>query len=333
MKKWFLKGFIIFSGIMISTGLGIWAFQNNTKEPQADPRLSSVWKTYFDLPQKSLLYRRFYANNLALFHSIYFFAMGERRLPSSFEELVNSVYFPVISTEFVNPYTGKPVQNIPKPKIEKREINGHKSLVVIDKNPADVLGNLTFEINMEGIKYTWYFQLDGESGIIRAIEENSKTRRLIPTPGSLLAGVAEDVEKNVKPSQLSLEDRRLYYRCEYIRFLVGNALYYGFKIPLSWEELKATGIVLDVKNPYTGQPIQDVSYYSPSPGNFTYIGIFEPNDLSHFSLALPICYNREKKSIDPIADILVKQHLKWEADGTFRDKNKQPVRTKLVLIH
>jgi len=336
MKKWYGKGFTLFislMGIVIVGALGLQVFSSISSGSQPDFKQTPIWKAYFDLPAKSLLYRRYIANYKALWHSAGFFAMGEKRLPRSFEELVNSVYFPVSPSEFLNPYTGKPVQNIPEPKMDIREVNGVKSPVVIDKNVTDVLGNLTFKANPEEVHLIMYFQLDGEEGVIRGDEHHWKAKTLIPTPGSPLAGVAEDTGKFVKPSTLTPEDRRLYYRCEYIRLLVGSAQFYGFKTPLSWEELKATGIVLDIKNPYTEQPIQDVSYYSPSPGNFTYI-IFDYNNPteSESLTAHPICFNRELKSVNPLADMILKQHLQWEAEGTFRNKNNQPVK-KLVLIH
>lgn len=256
--------------------------------------------------------------------------ISELKAPSSLEELLHSPYMPVLSEKILNPYTGKPIEIVPslwKEKKEFIEYLGNK--VPLPEIPLTHLGNLS-SLVFKGEErfviffYTEPYEIDSNKRIglyfpistkpIKPLEKNV-------IPGSLMGYAAkrrlfEHYNGEDFFTKMGEPEKRLFSVCWYIRGLMNNAERILKHFPTSFEELKTDALDAlyypGIVNAYTLEPIQDVSYYNPSPGNFTYAYFAATNvvGFSHFPLeAYPICYDSKgsyirEPSIFQVEDVL-----------------------------
>jgi hypothetical protein len=270
----------------------------------------------------------------AVNHAIRVYAEFETRFPESLDELLGSDYLPVSQDELVNPYSDGPVTQVPWR--EQTSIDGHLSRIRVSDG-KDLLGNLSFMKAPDGgLKLSIYVDPEDGSDQIQSpiggFSKKSFDRHVLGI------GVGADIFRAERERRRRLymekdrETKRLLMACEYIGSLMTSLPRFGFPVSKSWEQLQATGFVLPVRNPYTGAPIRDVSFSAPTPGDFTYAGVFSSNSPTNFQIALPICYDRNLESVDPTT----KDHLRYYQDredrGGILDRDGLPVKS-IVLIH
>jgi len=248
------------------------------------------------------------------------------------EEFLQSPYLPILPEDLINPYTGKPVEAVPgiwKNKDEFLEyFKGTSPPPVV---PPDRLGNLAYtdyggkflvELYTEP-----FLSLDGKPRISLYFFEGKEKRnlaKLSPQTRDARQRYEKMFEKNKGPGYLFTmkdADKRLFSICMYLGKFVSllteppGSLTAPTDHFLTLEELsrKFPLLIPNIKNPYTNQPIQEVSFYNPSPGNFTIV--FRANEYDNTILSSePICYDEENHYIVP-RDFIVLSLLNGEEVG------------------
>ncbi len=287
----------------------------------------------FQYSTRSYKFKRNFANQFAIMSALELFARAEKRFPTDAEELLNSPYLVVNRDELVNPYTSRPLQ-----VLSREEVGEVRLDTSVDPS---FLGNMLFESMVGGGVRLYFFQERTAEGsppgeveaALFSISQKVAEKQLWTS--STFMGESQPSPADRVRALLSSADRadkRLFSICQYIGSLMQSVTSYGFDLPRTWTDLQATGVVLPLKNPYTGQPIQDVSREHPTPGDFTYVGIVMSNTPTRFHRGVPLCYNRSGKPVDPDWAMEVDKFLNMEREGKLLDRNKQVIK-KLVLIH
>lgn len=279
-------------------------------------------------------FKRNFANEIAINTGLRLFATATGRLPESADEFLDSPYMPVSKGTLINPYSGTSVQVLGS---DPGVVTGGKgSPPEVSLDPGR-LGNLSFTKDTDGgVRLIFYRDPEDGSGRMEVTESGFSRKELeqfvlaSPRQGSDIPSNGQRVSKLT--SSMDDRDKRAFSICQYIGTLMMSVTAYGFSLPTRWEDLQATGMPLDIANPYTGEPIKDVSRNSPSPGDFTYVGIFNTNVPSKFYTALPLCYDSHSAPIDPDWQKRVGHFLDLERDKNFFDVNRNLVE-KVVLIH
>lgn len=278
-------------------------------------------------------FKRNFANNLAIMDALYGFVVVEKRFPTDAEELLNSPYLVVNRDELVNPYTFRPLQVLSREEVGEVRLD----------TPVDpsLLGNMLFESIVGGGVLLYFFQErtvegspPGEVGAAQYSISQREAEKYFWTSSTFMGESQPSLSDRVRAllSSADRADKRLFSICRYIAGLMLSVTDFGFDLPRTWTDLQATGVVLPLKNPYTGLPIQDVSRDHPTPGDFTYVGIVMSNTPTKFHDALPLCYDRSGKPVRSDWAKRVDNFLNMEREGKLLDRNKQVIK-KLVLIH
>jgi len=337
------NGILLILIYMITLGSGFQFTQRKSWESSiyASPISSGSIEVRFNLADKPEKLKKDFGNVFAINVALELFAWIEQRLPSNYDELMNSPYLPVDRKEILNPYTGEPVSV--QPEVQPELIKAGEHLKRVIRKGRVKLGDISFVIKPDGgISITEYADNETDedevffahSGLSRKVFERHilgvDDPKVFPPVDAI---IAERERLSALFSAMDENEKRLFAICRYIGSLMMSLPSFGFKLSLNWKELKATGVVLPVKNPYTGLSIEDVPYNSPSPGNFTYIGIFKSNNPSRFDDALPLCYNAKAEPVDPQNKEWVERYLKWETERRFLDLKTKQVVEKIVLIH
>lgn len=101
-------------------------------------------------------------------------------------------------------------------------------------------------------------------------------------------------------------DRRMWFICRAMSTSAGRVAYWHGTTPRTFTETIRTydeWLSPDIKNPYTGAPIEEVS--APSPGNFTFAGIpADPsNPASGYGQTFIICYDSRGEPMYPSSGV------------------------------
>jgi len=233
------------------------------------------------------------ANTEIIGSALLSFTLGTGRLPDSPQELFQSVYFPIAVDDFINPYTGKPVAIVEKPSLGdyiwiKRVVNGRK------------------EVAFEGF-----------------IDPTGDGKKILPGPSIGLAESDMLPRKSVtelyqrETALYNEQERKVFWMCHNLTQLIGTAKNYLGYIPASYKEFMQLDWLYNPamwKNIYTGQPIQDVSYFNPQPGDFTYAGLLGED--GNITSPFPVCYNDKKEIVFPTSGdrYLLQQLLQAEKE-------------------
>jgi hypothetical protein len=290
--------------------------------------------TIAKMPEKA---RRAVANMLALATGGHMMADLEARNPQTVDEILSSDYLPVEPKDLINPYTDDFVEVLPWQDFGL--FLGVAQYPTLEE-AKPLLGNISFQSYPEGgFKFNVYYDPENAQGTISffSFGMGKKTYQrtvLFQSGDEKRDRDYQDYSEKRRALVRSLnsEIRKLFARCEYIATAMTSATLNGFPLPLTWEALKATGLVAEVRNPFTGQPISDVSHSSPRPGDFTYAGIFLSNKPTRFDEATPICYTQDLKPVNPWKFENLNKFSKMENEGTFFDKDGVRV-TRMVHIH
>lgn len=262
--------------LMIATMLFILTLNGQSSAPVRDtrPLREKVRKKYLyllDMPERA---RKTLANRHLLWAALVNFKYGEGRMPETYSELLHSLYFPVPPEAFINPYTGKPVEIVTKPSLGNFDWDKHT-----DDPPA--------------------------IGMCSYIDPSGEGKRI--ERGQCAYSGMENVERDhVKLFQtiiapLNEKQKKVFWMCHALTNLIMTSSTYLGYVPTSWEEQKELDWLINWemwKNVYTRQTLRDVSYWNPSPGDFTYSG-FLNEERNSIQEPLFICYDENRKPIHP----------------------------------
>ncbi|MHA2610763.1 MAG: hypothetical protein V2G48_07935 [bacterium JZ-2024 1] len=244
------------------------------------PKRPELIRKMMNWPEEA---RKSEANSMLLWYSLIYFLDAEGRLPDSAEELMRSPYFPTEPEHLINPYTGKPVELVQEPSVGNIRWKKGREYSPRTGKMEDYAG---FDI--------FYYHPNEKEKIIRELYAVVSTEHF--------SSVAHDqYQKDLLPLSSEIE-KKIWWRCHILRSAVGSLEFYLGYVPRSYEIVKKFDWIFpwdSLTNVYTGQPMQDVSYSNPSPGDFTYSGFTHPKlggEIHHF---LPICYNDQKKVVFP----------------------------------
>lgn len=221
-----------------------------------------------------------YLGNVATITSaLQTFGAMEKRFPKTFDELERSPYFMVAPKNFLNPYTGKPLQ-------DTSEVS---------------LGDIGFVSTPEGVVLRIYYR-PGESGDLETSELTYSKHDL-----DLWTNLAANREKTMEPVKniqaLSEKARTAFFNCEQLRETVYRATLDPYpKGELStWDTLTQNHRILNwsIRNPFTGGIAKDVA--TPSPGDFTYRMFYFNGQFS----PIFVCYGEKGKPVSSSAAMMM----------------------------
>lgn len=220
----------------------------------------------------------------------------ELRFPASPEEMLHSPYLPVAHQDLINPYSGKPIEVVQGLwKTEREFVDYFKGIRSPPEVPRSHLGNLAFtdfgnRYLVELYTEPYLYRDKVRISLYFFIGKNRIDLKDYPT----LRMTRENYEKLNGPdffTRMKDTDKRLFSICGYLFQFIGS-----FKSPLNhfitlkeWQK-NAPRLYVDIKNPYTNLPVEEVSYFNPSPGNFTLIFVANVYDNTFLPPDL-LCYD------------------------------------------
>lgn len=232
---------------------------------------------------------------------------------SSPEEYLQSPYLAVLPQDLINPYTGKPVRAVPGIWKDEKEFRKYFIGAPPPTVPLERLGNLAFtDFGSRFLVelYTEPYLLDGKTRISLYFyvgKGKISLAKMSPETRDSRQRYEKMYEKTKGSgffSRMNDTDKRLFSISMYLdQFISTLAEPPGLLTTppdylLTLEELQTRFPLLhpNVKNPYTNQPIQFVSYYNPSPGNCTII--FLANEMDNTIVGSDLlCYDEQSRYI------------------------------------
>lgn len=270
-----------------------------------------------DIPQKPKEYLVTKANYQTVWVGVLSFASVERRMPQSYDELMQSPYSVVRAGDLINPYT-----NLPVKVRDLKTLEASISQTYVPGSPAlpgkrfaattgtDVpYGDVVFFNDGKRMSIVFVVDPVGDRKNFELLSSPDFARELPsldPEPqGMTCCNLRQGLAQSKVADDLQ---KRMSFICSTID---GIAARYTHEIGRlsTWDNLKKDALEkgifnLTIMNPYTGQPIQDVSRDTPSPGNFTWGGLpgyaDDPNAIYGLE---PFCYDGSSKPVFPPPDI------------------------------
>lgn len=214
--------------------------------------------------------RQAWTNLITLDAALAEFYMWEGRFPRNLDELLNSDEMPVRPADLINPYTGKPVRaTVNKSLGDVRYVYKPDALDGRDVHLEVYLDLSAGENNVETLKYTRNYLLEVKT-------------------------LAEIGQQFAAEDRWHGADRRMWFICRAISTFTARVTNWHGTTPRTFAETMRKydwWLSPNIKNPYTGAPIEEVS--APSAGNFTFAGIpADPrNPASEYGSNYIICYD------------------------------------------
>ncbi len=212
------------------------------------------------------------------------FALGERRLPRSIEELMKSPYFPIKPEDLWNPYQKRPVGFLTAEEVKKFKEADPKEK---EKYLGDFATRLPTDKSLAFLK------------VVKGTVPNPEEPTLEGSYAISLTDFDEQILKEEYEQRFAGMDdgeKTMFAVCEYLNNTGAiTGMYYPISsLPDSFEErARYHPLIKKLRNPYTGEIMREQD--SPSPGNYKQV----KGDPVFGEISTAICYNVEGKIIKP----------------------------------